>query len=154
MKILFANIKSISATWCPFLSFLPLYLPLVDMPMLLSHTQPTQQTQTVFISMPYIPFLLLLMEFQPKKWKIIYLHLQTRIVQLIFKFYNIFPKSYWYLTANDVRIVISEDLASEPETRLDHSGLLCGSFITVKRNRERFWHRHQKGAESAPVASL
>ena len=50
--------------------------------------------------------------------------------------------------------MISEDLASEPETRLDHSGLLCGSFITVKRNRERFWHRHQKGAESAPVASL
>lgn len=69
MKILFANIKSISATWCPFLSLMPLNLPLLDMPMLLSHTQPTQQTQTAFISMPYIPLLLLLLEFQPKKWR-------------------------------------------------------------------------------------
>ena len=47
-----------------------------------------------------------------------------------------------------VRFVISEDLASGPETRLDHSGLLCGrSFITVKRDRESFWHRHQKGGQ-------
>jgi len=39
----------------------------------------------------------------------------------------------------DVGCMISEekDLASGPETRLDHSGLLCGrSFITVKRDRE------------------
>jgi len=32
-----------------------------------------------------------------------------------------------------------EDLASGPETRLDHSELLCGrSFITVKKDRENF----------------
>ena len=36
-----------------------------------------------------------------------------------------------------VRFMISkEDLASGPETRLDHSGLLCGSVMTVKRGRE------------------
>ena len=39
-----------------------------------------------------------------------------------------------------------------PETRLDHSGILCGkSFITGKRERESFWHRHQKEVESAPL---
>ena len=57
---------------------------------------------------------------------------------------------------NDVRFVISkeEDLASGPGTRLDHSELLWSSFIKVKRDREIFWHRHQKGAESAYLASL
>ena len=50
---------------------------------------------------------------------------------------------------------LEEDLASRPETRLDHSGILCGtSFITVKRDRESFWQRQQKGVESAPLASL
>jgi len=46
----------------------------------------------------------------------------------------------------DVRFVISaEDLASGSGTRLDHSELLCSrSFITVKKGRESFWHRHQK----------
>ena len=42
---------------------------------------------------------------------------------------------------NGVRFVISEEeeFASGPETRLDHSGLLCGrSFITVKEDRESF----------------
>ena len=42
---------------------------------------------------------------------------------------------------NDVRFrfEISEDLALGPETRLDHSGLLCGrNFITMKRDREIF----------------
>ena len=35
--------------------------------------------------------------------------------------------------------MISEDIASGPETRLDHSGLLCGrSFITVKRTENTF----------------
>ena len=40
---------------------------------------------------------------------------------------------------NDVGFVISkEDLASGPETRVDHPGIFCGrSFITVKRDRER-----------------
>ena len=52
-------------------------------------------------------------------------------------------------------VISEEDLASRPETRLDYSGLLCGrSFITVKRDRESFWHRHQKEVESAPLASL
>ena len=55
-----------------------------------------------------------------------------------------------------VRVVIlEEDLASRRETRLDHSGLLCErGFITVKRDRESFWHRHQKEVESGPLASL
>ena len=38
---------------------------------------------------------------------------------------------------NEVGFVISEDLASGPETRLDHSELLCGrSFITEKGTEE------------------
>ena len=54
---------------------------------------------------------------------------------------------------NDVRFMISEDLASGPETSLDHSGLLYGrSFITVKRDRESFWHRHQEVSEEGPLA--
>ena len=52
-------------------------------------------------------------------------------------------------------VILEEDLASRPETRLDHSGLLCErGFITVKRDRESFWHRHQKEVESGPLASL
>ena len=40
---------------------------------------------------------------------------------------------------NDDGFVISEDLALGPETRLDHSGLLCGkSFVIVKSDRECF----------------
>ena len=41
---------------------------------------------------------------------------------------------------NDVGFVIyEEDLATGPRTGLDHSELLCGrSFITVKKDRERF----------------
>ena len=39
-----------------------------------------------------------------------------------------------------VRFLISEeDLGLASETRLDHSGFLCGrSFVTVKRGRESF----------------
>ena len=42
------------------------------------------------------------------------------------------------LMVNDVGFMISEDLTLGPETRLDHSGFLCGSFITVKRGSESF----------------
>ena len=58
---------------------------------------------------------------------------------------------------NDVGFVISEeeDLPLGPDTRLDHSGLLCGrSFIIVKKDRESFWHSHQKGNRVCPLASL
>ena len=56
----------------------------------------------------------------------------------------------------DVGFLISEeDSALAAETRLHHSGLLCSrSFITVKRDRESFWHRHQKGVESVPLTIL
>ena len=45
--------------------------------------------------------------------------------------------SYWELTVNDGRFVISEeDLASGSGTQLDHSELLYGkSFITVKKHQ-------------------
>ena len=49
---------------------------------------------------------------------------------------------------NGFRFVISEgeDLALGPETRLDHSGLLCGrSFVTMKRDRESFYTDIRKG---------
>ena len=62
----------------------------------------------------------------------------------------------WSLTVNDVGFVISEeeDLASGSGTRPNHSELLCDSFITVEKDRENFWHRHQKGVESAPLIAL
>ena len=42
-----------------------------------------------------------------------------------------------------------------PETRLDRSELLCNKvLLKYKRDREHFWHRHQKGAERVPPASL
>ena len=51
-------------------------------------------------------------------------------------------------------IYAEQNLASGPETRLQALGALCGrSFIMVKRG-QRKQHRHQKGAESAPLASL
>ena len=38
-----------------------------------------------------------------------------------------------------------------PETRLDCSDLLCSKvLLKYKRDGERFWHRHQKGAERVP----
>jgi hypothetical protein len=39
---------------------------------------------------------------------------------------------------NDVVFMISEDLASGPETRLEHRALCGRSFITVKRDKESF----------------
>ena len=59
----------------------------------------------------------------------------------------------WSLMMKDVGFTISkEDLASGPEIRWDHSGLLSGiSFITVKRDRESFWHRRQKGDGEFPL---
>ena len=39
----------------------------------------------------------------------------------------------------------------EPETRLDRSELLCNRvLLKYKRDRESFWHRHQKGTETVP----
>ena len=36
----------------------------------------------------------------------------------------------------------------EPETRLNRSELLCNKvLLKYRRDRESFWHRHQKGAE-------
>ena len=57
---------------------------------------------------------------------------------------------------NNVGFVISEeDLASGPGTSLDHSRVLCSRVLLKwKRDWESFWHKHQKGAESAPLASV
>ena len=36
-------------------------------------------------------------------------------------------------------------------TRLDHAELLCNKvLLKYKRDRESFWHRHEKGAERVP----
>ena len=41
-----------------------------------------------------------------------------------------------------------EEFNPGPETRLDHSELLCNKvLLKYKGDRESFWHRHQKGAE-------
>ena len=42
-----------------------------------------------------------------------------------------------------------------PETRLDHSELLCNKvLLKYKGDRQSFRHGHQKGAERVPPASL
>ena len=42
-------------------------------------------------------------------------------------------------------VISEEDLVSAPGTRLDHSELLCSRVLLQwKRDRESFWHRHQK----------
>ena len=47
-----------------------------------------------------------------------------------------------------------EEFNLGPETRLDHSELLCNRvLLKYKRDRESFLHRHQKRAERVPVAS-
>ena len=63
--------------------------------------------------------------------------------------------SYWQLAVNDVRFVISEDLASGSGTQLDHSELLYGrSFITVKRREKASDIDDRRGTESGPLTSL
>ena len=48
-----------------------------------------------------------------------------------------------------------EEFNLGPETRLDCSELLCNKvLLKYKGDRESFWHRHQKGAERVPPASL
>ena len=48
-----------------------------------------------------------------------------------------------------------EEFNLGPETRLDRSELLCSKvLLKYKGDRENFWHRHQKGAEEYPPASL
>ena len=44
-----------------------------------------------------------------------------------------------------------EEFNPGPETRLDHSELLCNKvLLKYKGDRESFWHRHQKEAERVP----
>ena len=46
-------------------------------------------------------------------------------------------------------------IQSGARDRLDCSGLLCNRvLLKCKRDRESFWHRHQKGAERVPPASV
>ena len=48
-----------------------------------------------------------------------------------------------------------EEFNPGPEMRLDHSELLCNKvLLKYKGDRESFWHRHQKGVERVPLASL
>ena len=49
-----------------------------------------------------------------------------------------------------------EEFNPGPETRLDHSELLCNKvLLKYKGDRESFWHRHQKGAEREyPLSSV
>ena len=44
-----------------------------------------------------------------------------------------------------------EEFNLRPETKLDHSELQCNKVLLKhKRDRESFWHRHQKAAERVP----
>ena len=44
-----------------------------------------------------------------------------------------------------------EEFSPGPVTRLAHWELLCNKvLLRYKRDRESFWHRHQKGAERVP----
>ena len=45
-----------------------------------------------------------------------------------------------------------EEFNPGPDTRLDRSELLCNKvLLKYKRDRESFWHRHQKGTERVPL---
>ena len=73
---------------------------------------------------------------------------------------SLFPD--WGLNPYSERLLLNEKmpgfLASGgeefnlgPETKLDHSELLCNKvLLKYKGDRESFWHRHQKGAERVP----
>ena len=44
-----------------------------------------------------------------------------------------------------------EEINPGPVMRLDHSELMCNKvLLKYERERESFWHRHQKGAERVP----
>ena len=48
-----------------------------------------------------------------------------------------------------------EEFNLGPETRLDHSELLCNRvLLKYKRTREGFWHRHQRGQKEYPLVSV
>ena len=48
-----------------------------------------------------------------------------------------------------------EEFNPGPERRLDRSELLCNKVLfRYKGDRESFRHRHQKGAERVPLASV
>ena len=48
-----------------------------------------------------------------------------------------------------------EEFNPGPEVRLDRSELLCNRvLLKYKRDRESFWHRHQKGQKEYPIASV
>ena len=48
-----------------------------------------------------------------------------------------------------------EEFNSGPESRLDHSELLCSTvLLKYQRDRESFLHRHQQGTERVTLASL
>ena len=48
-----------------------------------------------------------------------------------------------------------EDFDPQAVIRLDHSELLCSKvLLRYKRDRENFWHRHQKGTERVPPCEL
>ena len=61
----------------------------------------------------------------------------------------IFKGSMFYPSQGDnSRSIDLEEFNPGPETRLDHSELLCNRvLLKYKGDRESFWHRHQKGAE-------
>ena len=48
-----------------------------------------------------------------------------------------------------------EEFNPGTETKLDRSELLCNKvLLKYKGDRERFWHRHQKGQKEYPLASV
>ena len=69
--------------------------------------------------------------------------------------------SYWKVVAMSREMILGflasggEKFTLGPVRRLDLSELLCNKvLLKYKRDRESFWHRHQKGAERVPPASL
>ena len=78
-----------------------------------------------------------------------------------------FASSIWYLREGSERLLLNyektlgflasggEEFSPGPQKRVDCSELLCNKvLLKYKGDRETFWHRHQKGAERVPPASL
>ena len=67
--------------------------------------------------------------------------------------------SYWKVVDEPRKtpglLATGKEFSPGPETRLDHSELLCDKILPkYKRDRERFWNRHQKGDGECPLTSV
>ena len=78
------------------------------------------------------------------------------VFSMLFRLVLLFtPLQNWQVVAEPWKtpglLASREEFNPGPEMRLDRSELLCNKVLwKYKRDRESFWHRHQKGEERVP----